>query len=108
MSATNPATISDAAADGGSFRDPDGRVFEVDGEIVRGLTAEGLADWEAFAESGLLKRLAEGGEIVETTAAEPAVLDALRSADPDGHGLPRSGTSESRSSRTRTSGRSRC
>jgi hypothetical protein len=84
LSATSPATSSDATADGGSFRDPDGRVFEIDGEIVRGLTAEGLADWEAFVASGLLARLAEAGEIVETTAAERSVLDCLRSVDPDG------------------------
>jgi hypothetical protein len=59
-------------------------VFLLDGEIVRGLTAEGATDWEAFAASGLLDRLTEAREVVETTVADATTLDALQSADPDG------------------------
>jgi hypothetical protein len=69
---------------GGSFRDPDGRVFQIDREIVRGLTAEGLTDWEAFEASGMLGRLTDAGEVVETTVAGPEALEALQSVDPDG------------------------
>ena len=59
-------------------------MFLLDGAIVRGLTAEGATDWEAFAASGLLDRFTEAGEVVETTVADAATLDALQSADPDG------------------------
>jgi hypothetical protein len=84
LSATSPATSRSATPDGGSFRDPDGRVFEVDGNIVRGLSAEGQADWQAFVDSGLLARLTEAGDLVDTTAADPVALDTLRSVDPEG------------------------
>ena len=84
MGATSLATSSGAVPDGGSFRDPDGRVFQLDGDVLRGLTAEGLADWEAFTESGLLARLTEDRDVVATGEAGPAALDALRSLDPDG------------------------
>ena len=59
-------------------------MFELDGAVLRGLTAEGLADWEAFVESGLLARLTEDRDVVATTPAAPAALGALRSRDPDG------------------------
>ena len=59
-------------------------MFLLDGDIVRGLTAEGATDWEAFAATGLLDRFTEAGEVVETTVADAAILDALQSADPDG------------------------
>jgi hypothetical protein len=60
-------------------------VFELDGEVVRGLTVAGLADWEAFVETELLARLMEAGDVIKTMSAESAALDALRSVDPDGH-----------------------
>lgn len=85
MGATNPSTSSGSAVpDGGSFRDPDGRVFQIDGEILRGLSAQGTSDWTAFVDSGLLARLTESGDVVETAAAGPAELDVLRAVDPDG------------------------
>ena len=59
-------------------------MFLLDGDIVRGLTPEGATDWEAFAATGLLDRFTEAGEVVETTVADAATLDALQSADPDG------------------------
>jgi hypothetical protein len=84
LGATSPATSSGSAPVGGSFRDPDGRVFEIGREIVRGLTAQGLADWEAFASSGMANRMIEAGVLVETTVADAATLEALREVDPDG------------------------
>jgi hypothetical protein len=84
LGATSPTTSSASAPDGGSFRDPDGRIFQVGGAIVRALSAEGAADWSAFEESGLLARLVESGDVVETTAASTAELEAVRSADPTG------------------------
>ena len=84
MAAKSPKTSSGATLESGSFRDPDSRVFELDGDVLRGLTAEGVADWEAFAASGLLSRLTEAGELVETEATDEAALDALRAVDPRG------------------------
>ena len=84
MGATSLSRSSASAPDGGSFRDPDGRIFQIEGEIVRALSAEGAADWSAFEESGLLARLVESGDVVETTTASPAELEAVAAADPDG------------------------
>ena len=84
LAATSPLTSSAAAPDGGSFRDPDGRIFEVDGEIVRALTDAGTTDWAAFEESGLLARLVEAGDVVETSTASPEQLEAVRAAHPEG------------------------
>lgn len=84
MAAASRTTTSGAALDGASFRDPDGRVFCLNGDVLRGLTVEGVADWEAFAASGLLARLVEAGDLVETTAADPEALEALRAVDPNG------------------------
>ena len=59
-------------------------MFELDGEIVRGLSAEGLGDWDALVESGLLVRLTEAGDIVATVPAEREALNVLQALDPDG------------------------
>ena len=59
-------------------------MFRIDDEIFRGSTAAGLADWTAFAESGLLSRLTSTGEVIATDAADPAALAALRTVDPGG------------------------
>lgn len=83
MAATSrPATSP--AADGGSFRDPDTRVFHVGDEIVRGLTTTGLADWEALERVGLVRSLVDAGDVVETSPAEPEQLAKLRELDPAG------------------------
>jgi hypothetical protein len=81
---TSPTTSNHAVADGGSFRDPDSRVFELGGNVVRGLTGDGLADWDAFVQSGLMAMLVEDGSLVETEPGDADALAALRSRDPDG------------------------
>ena len=43
-----------STAEPGSFRDPSSRVFYEGGEVRRGLSGEGVADFEALAASGLL------------------------------------------------------
>ena len=48
------------------------------------LTEEGLADWEAFAASGLLERFVESGDVVETRAANRGALEASARAEPEG------------------------
>lgn len=52
--------------DPGSFRDPWSRVHVVDGEILRGLSAEGLAEFEAVAATDLLDRAVDDGLVVGT------------------------------------------
>ncbi len=84
MAATRPSTSRSPAPDGGSFRDPDGKVFQFGGKVLRALSAEGTADWTAVEQSGLLERLVKSGDVVETSNASAAELDAIQGADPDG------------------------
>jgi hypothetical protein len=83
LAATRPLTSSEAAPDGGSFRDPDGRIFHLDRRVVRALSEEGATDWSAFEQSGLFARLVEAGDVVPTTVAPPEELEAIRAAAPD-------------------------
>ncbi|HEY7584460.1 MAG TPA: methyltransferase [Acidimicrobiia bacterium] len=62
----------DARFDSGSFRDPASRVRWQGGRVERVLTPQGLADWKALSESGLLE--AEQKRLIST---ESAVDDAL-------------------------------
>lgn len=48
-----------------SFRDPDGRVFKIDGRILRGLSKEGLQSWTAAEDAGLIADLISDGSLVE-------------------------------------------
>lgn len=54
------------APDPGSFRDPSSQVFTVDGEIHRGLSQSGLADYEAVAASNFFPSLIDEGKVVGT------------------------------------------
>ena len=68
----------------GSFRDWDGRVFATDGRVLRALSAQGLANWEAFASSALYRRLTEDEELVQTRMADEEEAERIREADPAG------------------------
>jgi hypothetical protein len=52
--------------DPGSFRDPTSRVFVHGGEILRGLDARGLADYEKVASSTFFPKLVADGLVVGT------------------------------------------
>ncbi len=56
----------------GSFRDPESRVFYSDGEVYRALSADGLSDYQALVEAGLL----DDERLVRTEQAEGT--EALR------------------------------
>jgi hypothetical protein len=58
----------------GSFRDPDSRVLVAPDGVFRVLSADGLADWEAFSASPLWRELQDEGLVVAT---EQAALDGL-------------------------------
>ena len=50
----------------GSFRDRASRVFRHEGEVLRALNAEGLADWEALCRARWFEHLQETRKIVRT------------------------------------------
>jgi hypothetical protein len=57
-------------ADPGSFRDPDSRVVRRGAEVLRVLSARGLADWEALTATELFGRAVGEGKIVGTERVE--------------------------------------
>ena len=71
----------DIRSETGSFRDWDGRVFSIDGRIVRALTEDGHRDWLALSESALFHRHTASGELVGSTPADNALLARVQSAD---------------------------
>lgn len=52
--------------DGGSFRDPDGRVFLRDGEVLRGLSARGAQEWKALSAAPFFKAAVAAGRVVRS------------------------------------------
>jgi SAM-dependent methyltransferase len=71
-------------AERGSFRDWDARVFARNGRILRALTSDGLADWEALSASELFADFTRAGLLVETERADDETLEAVRRTDPTG------------------------
>lgn len=57
--------------DPGSFRDPLSQVFVADGEVLRGLTPAGLAEFEAVAEAPFFKQLLADELVIETELLAP-------------------------------------
>lgn len=74
----------------GSFRDPSGFVFELDGEILRAIDDSCLSVVQSLSESGLLARLIDDGLIVGTSIVEDAgLLRRLRAIYPKPAGFLR-------------------
>jgi hypothetical protein len=68
-------TSADSGLEPGSFRDPESRVFYADGGVYRALSADGLSDFQAVADAGLLEdRRVVGTERAEATAALSGLL----------------------------------
>jgi hypothetical protein len=86
LAETTPPRTS-TLAETSSFRDWDGRVFSVDGRILRGLTQAGLADWEALSASELFKSFTAGGELVGTVREGAESVALLQNEDPSGSWL---------------------
>jgi SAM-dependent methyltransferase len=72
MSTTSP---SQANLEPGSFRDPESRVFYADEQVYRALSADGLSDFEALRETGLLEdERVVGTELAQDTRAVRGLL----------------------------------
>lgn len=54
----------------GSFRDPDSSVFYREGSVLRALTQNGLADWNALASTKLFSSFVARGSLIETELLE--------------------------------------
>jgi ribosomal protein L11 methylase PrmA len=63
-----------ALPDGGSFRDPSGHVYDINGEILRTVTKRAAADYDFVRSTGLLQSLSERGLVV---GSEEVVTDAI-------------------------------
>jgi SAM-dependent methyltransferase len=59
-------TMTAARVEPGSFRDPHNRVFTTHDGVLRTLSSQGLADWEALAATDLFPRLVAEGKLVQT------------------------------------------
>ncbi|MBI5595444.1 MAG: methyltransferase [Elusimicrobia bacterium] len=52
--------------DGGSFRDPDSRVFLQGGHVLRGLSAQGAGEWRAVSKAKFFRKAVDEGRIVRS------------------------------------------
>lgn len=59
------------APDPGSFRDPLSRVYVTENEVFRGLTDQGLAEFEAVAAAPFFDKLVTDGLVIETALLAP-------------------------------------
>lgn len=76
----NPPDLSAgrlSGVDSGSFRDRDGRVYRLDGRIVRGLSASALADFERLRSTQFYTRFLEQGRLVATNLLGSAEVESL-------------------------------
>jgi hypothetical protein len=58
----------------GSFRDPESRVFHVDGAVYRTLSESGLTDWHKLVDTGLYETFSADGRLVRTEQVSQADL----------------------------------
>src|SRR5688500_7754539 len=64
-----------ARAEAASFRDPHSRVYYLQDRVLRALSSQGLDEWNALVESGLVAELIGEGKLVGTvrTDGDPTV-----------------------------------
>jgi hypothetical protein len=63
------------AADPGSFRDPDSRVVEREGRVLRALSPQGLEDFERLERTAFFARATEEGRLVRTSRSQDEPID---------------------------------
>src|SRR5438128_1212275 len=64
---------------GASFRDPDGQVFSFNQQILRFVSNDGLASFNAIIGSKAYQQFLESGRLVQTTQLEDSDLASLSS-----------------------------
>jgi ribosomal protein L11 methylase PrmA len=75
---TMPA-LSDLEFDPGSFRDPGGRVLDLDGRILRIITDRAAEDYRWIRDAGIMDDLVRSGRLVSTRELEPIEVGLQRS-----------------------------
>ncbi|MEE9596341.1 MAG: class I SAM-dependent methyltransferase [Acidiferrobacterales bacterium] len=63
-----------ARTDAGSFRDPSGRVYVVDGRVFRTVMPSAVEDFEFVRSTGFLERLIDDGRVVAEKKVDPGAL----------------------------------
>jgi SAM-dependent methyltransferase len=76
---TAPADIR-AVRDRGSYRDPAGFVYRLDGVVYRQVDPSFAEEWQHYLDSGLYERLASAGIVIGHEDADPALA-----AEPPAH-----------------------
>lgn len=66
--------MSEAVADPGSFRDPSGRIYQIDGQIFRTITDYAAKDYEFVRDTGVLEHLCDDGKVIASKSVSRDVL----------------------------------
>jgi len=62
----------------GSFRDATNRIFYLDGEVFRSLSAEGIANWDQLRQTAFFKKFLESGAVIGTeTETRPSITSLV-------------------------------
>ena len=69
--------MSTIVADAGSFRDPAGHVYQIDGRVFRTITSRAVSDYEFLRQSDFLLDISESGWFIGASEVDPSVLGAV-------------------------------
>lgn len=69
--------MTDIRLEPGSFRDRHGRVFYVDGQVYRGLSAKALADWRSLSQTRFFDCAMTRGDIVATQQVDTGQVSSV-------------------------------
>lgn len=68
---------SEAGRVPGSFRDPAGRVHQLDGRVFRTVTGRAIEDFEFVLDSGFYEEMVQAGRVVAATPVDQATHDRI-------------------------------
>ncbi len=69
--------MSTLAADAGSFRDPAGHVYQIDGRVFRTVTSRAVPDYEFLRQTDFLLNVTDRGWFVGASEIDPSVLGPI-------------------------------